>query len=124
MARHHEIGKLGEAAAASYLEREGYEVLAYNWRHRRMEIDLVACKDGVLIFVEVKTRQKNEFHSAERSINQKKKSLLAEAASVYMEQHGHDWELRFDIIVVLYRNETAYDIQHYEDAFFPGWDGF
>lgn len=47
-------GKMGETLAVSYLELTGYQLLERNWRHGRVEIDLIACKAGTLHFIEVK----------------------------------------------------------------------
>lgn len=121
MKKHIGLGKRGESIAAAYLVKEGYEVLEKNWRHRRAEIDLIARKDEVLVFVEVKTRSTAWLRRPEEAVTQAKQALLANAASVYMETIGHEWEIRFDIIGIIYHGATSYDLQHYEDAFFPGW---
>ena len=74
-----------------------------------------------MIFVEVKTRSNLGFKRLEDAVSTAKQGLLTNAASVYMEQVGHEWEIRFDIITILYSSQTAYDLQHLPDAFFPGW---
>ena len=55
------LGKRGEQLAVSFLEKKGYQILATNWRHRRAEIDIIAMDEDVLVFVEVKTRNNNNF---------------------------------------------------------------
>lgn len=54
MAAHNTLGKTGEDAAVAYLERNGYTINHRNWRKNRLELDIVAVKDGLLIVVEVK----------------------------------------------------------------------
>jgi len=54
--KNYEVGRLGEKIAAEFLAKKGYRILARNFRTRFGEIDLVAAKDGVLVFVEVKLK--------------------------------------------------------------------
>ncbi|MDX1940811.1 MAG: YraN family protein [Saprospiraceae bacterium] len=120
MARHNDTGKAGEQIAKTFLESKGYRILEANWRYRKAEIDLIA-KDGeTLIFTEVKTRSTDLFGKPEEAITPRKERLLADAASAYMEQIGHDWTIRFDVISIIYYNEQHYQIEHFQDAFFPG----
>lgn len=120
MALHNTIGKIGEQIAAEYLEREEYEILESNWRYRRAEIDLIVRKEEVLIFVEVKTRSTRTGEDPVMAVDEEKKTLVSHAAAEYQFQINHEWEIRFDIIVVLLDHENSFSIQHYEDAFFPG----
>jgi len=120
MAQHNETGKAGELAARRFLENKGYAMLESNWRFHRAEVDLIA-KDGkILVFVEVKTRSSDAFGKPEAFIDARKQRFLAEAASAYMEQIGHDWEIRFDVVSVLVKPGGETLLEHFEDAFFPG----
>ena len=120
MARHNDIGKLGESIASNYLLDEGYQLLETNWRFRRAEIDLIAKDGDILVFIEVKTRSSAAFGEPEEFVTPEKENLIAAAASAYMEAINHDWEIRFDIISILLKSEQSYSIKHLEDAFFPG----
>lgn len=120
MAKHLDIGKAGEMLARTFLETKGYRILETNWRWSRAEIDLIVKDGDTLVFVEVKTRSTDVFGKPEESITPRKERFLADAASVYMEQTGHDWAVRFDVIAIIYRSEQHYEIEHFEDAFFPG----
>ena len=120
MARHNELGKKGEELAEEFLKNKGYEILETNWRHRKAEIDIIAKHKDVLIFVEVKSRSNDHFGRPEAFVDQKKEELMADAASVYMEVIGHEWEVRFDIISILFHNDAYQSIDHFKDAFFPG----
>ena len=119
MAWNNILGKRGEQLAVSFLEKKEYQILETNWRHRRAEVDIIA-KDGVvLVFVEVKTRNNNHYGEPETAVDQKKEDLLASAGAAYMRKIAHDWEIRFDIISIIYKNEQSFTIKHFEDAFFP-----
>ena len=120
MAQHNELGQLGEQLAANFLQANGYTILARNWRVNRVEIDIIAELNDTLIFVEVKTRSSDFFGAPETAVTKRKKRLLAAAASAYMEQSGHDWAIRFDIISIVLQLGEAPKLEHFEDAFFPG----
>ena len=121
MAHHLDIGNLGESIARDYLISKGYEILETNWRFGRAEIDIIARKDGILIIIEVKSRSDNKFGKPESSISEKKRMLLADAATRYMEAINHEWEIRFDVIALIIKSPEVYTLDHYPDSFFPGW---
>jgi len=119
MAWNNILGKRGEQLATSFLEKKGFKILETNWRHRRAELDLIAMDGEVLVFVEVKTRNHNHHAEPEIAVNQKKQDLMASAGAAYMREINHDWEVRFDVIAVIYKNEKDFHITHFKDAFFP-----
>ncbi|WBM74005.1 YraN family protein [Saprospira grandis] len=121
MAKHHKIGILGEKMALEYLLKQGYQLKAKNWRYGRAEIDLIVFKKNVLIFVEVKTRKNATFGPPELAVTPKKQQLLFEAAAAYMHAQNYEEEIRFDVIAIQLSAHEA--IKHFEDAFFPIWDG-
>ncbi len=115
-----EIGRRGESIAVEFLENKGYRVVALNFRAGRGEIDIIAwANERLLVFVEVKTRSGDGFGGPEDAVGLKKQDLLARTAGIYMEQIDYDWEIRFDIIAILMKNEQVLEIRHIEDAFFP-----
>jgi len=119
-AAHIETGRLGEAAAVTYLEGKGWRVAERNWRAGRGEVDIIAwAHEQLLVFVEVKARSGDGFGGPEDAVNAKKQDLLARTAGLYMEHIGYDWEIRFDIVAVLMRGDVVREIRHVEDAFFP-----
>ena len=120
MANHLKTGEKGEALAREFIEQLGYIVQEQNWRYKRAEVDLIA-KDGeILVFVEVKTRSTAIFGEPALAVSAKKQQLLADAASAYMEAVDHHWEIRFDIVSIIL-SEDSFELEHYKDAFFPGW---
>ncbi len=80
-----EVGALGESIAAAHLERLGYTIRERNFRTREGEIDIVAEKDGTLVFVEVKARRSRACGTPEESITPRKKERLIALADAYME---------------------------------------
>ncbi|MCB9284810.1 MAG: YraN family protein [Lewinellaceae bacterium] len=120
MAEHHETGKRGEDLATDWLRKNEYEILEKNWRYSRAEVDIIARKNGTLIFLEVKTRRTEKFGHPAAFVTPRKRRFLADAAQEYMRQTGHDWAFRFDIISVLLVPGYLPKIEHFPDAFFPG----
>ncbi len=113
-----EIGRLGEKYARDHLISKGYAILESNWRFKRAEIDIICKMGDILVFVEVKTRTNLDYGAPEEFITKKKENFLIDAAQRYMEAVCHNWEVRFDIISVVLKNENLLAITHFEDAFF------
>ncbi|MBS1524222.1 MAG: YraN family protein [Bacteroidetes bacterium] len=123
MALHLDLGRKGESLAKTFLESAGYEILDENWTHGKCEVDLVAYKDGVIIFVEVKTRTGNSFGEPEDFVDKRKQRLLAVAADEYIYLMDHQGEVRFDIVSILFDRNADHTLKHIEDAFWPSPTG-
>lgn len=123
MAIQHEHGTWGEDLAVEYLRKEGYEVVARNWRFRRAEIDVIAKEKEVLVFVEVKARASLNFGRPEQMVGTEKQKLLIEAAMAYMRMTGYEWEIRFDIVAIHGQPGRVEGVELIRDAFFPGLGG-
>jgi putative endonuclease len=119
MAGHNILGTDGELLAKGYLEELGFEILEENWVFKKSEIDLIVYKDSTIIFVEVKTRRNNAFAEPEDFVSFEKRKHMALAADEYIHLMGHQYEIRFDIISVLFDNFGKPIIKHIEDAFWP-----
>lgn len=119
MARHNETGKSGEERAAEYLLARGYVVRDVNWRNGKYELDIVACKDNVLVVVEVKTRTSLEFMRPEEAVTPAKCRRIIDAADAYVRHFDLPHEVRFDVIALVKKPDDTYDVDHIEDAFFP-----
>jgi putative endonuclease len=117
MAQHNETGKQGEAAAVRFLQENGYEIVATNYRYQHAEIDLIAQKGKLLVFVEVKTRSNLGYGQPEEFVSYTKAKLVMKAAEHYV--FAHDWlhDIRFDIVAVTLVGADL-RIKHIEDAFF------
>lgn len=116
----HKHGELGEEYAAGFLTSKGYEILERNWRIGQYEIDLIVRKDGILIFVEVKTRSYDRSGGPEGAMTLQQWDRIAHAGGMYMREIDYDWEVRFDIVSVRLFRDGHYEIKHYRDVFFPG----
>lgn len=62
----------GESLAADYLRGRGFEILFKNVKHRRLEVDIIASKDGIIYFTEVKYRRSDYFGSPIEALDQRK----------------------------------------------------
>ncbi len=120
MAQHIKTGKKGEVLALEYIKNKRYKILETNWRYRRSEVDIIAMDQKTLVFIEVKTRSSDYFGKPEIAVTNRKKKLLVDAGTAYMQEVDHTWEIRFDIIAIVLRSENDIEIQHFIDAFFPG----
>jgi putative endonuclease len=118
MAEHNELGDKGEFLAVQYLEKQGYSILTRNWRTGKLEIDIIAQKDGFVVFVEVKTRVNNYMGEPEMAVTKKKQSQIIKAADAYFKETDCQLESRFDIISVILNSKTE-EIKHIEQAFYP-----
>lgn len=114
-----ERGRKGELIARKFLKTQGYQIIEQNWRFSHAEIDLIARKDGILVFVEVKTRSRSDFGQPTSFVSSRKEMLMADAAHEYLCRHDVRQEIRFDVIGVLLHGDQ-YEVEHISDAFFPG----
>ena len=116
MAQHNETGKQGETEAARYLQDKGYEIMARNFRYQHAEIDLVAKKEKLMVFVEVKTRTNLSFGNPEEFVSYTKAKLVMKAAEHYIFTHSWQFDVRFDILAItVVGNDMR--IKHVEAAF-------
>jgi putative endonuclease len=118
MPAHLDTGRRGEDLAAQLLQAKGYEIVARNFRAGRGEIDLIAKKEGLLVFVEVKTRTNLRFGMPEAAVSPRKAALITQAADEYL--FAADWHgnLRFDVVAVVLRPGQEPQVTHFEDAFY------
>ncbi|MDO8591534.1 MAG: YraN family protein [bacterium] len=85
-----EIGQSAETAVASHLAKDGYKILAQNWKTKICEIDIVARKDDVIYFIEVKYRTGAEQGSGLEHITPKKLNQIKFSARVWCQ--NNNWE--------------------------------
>ncbi len=110
-------GTLGEEKAVDYLEEKGYRILERNFRFDRGEIDIVAEENGVLVFIEVKTRHSQSFGNPEDAVTIAKRDQIRKVAEGYLFKNNIDGrDCRFDVVAIE-RSGSDIHIRHIENAF-------
>ncbi len=112
-----ETGSWGEKQAEKHLKKEkNFTIVGRNWRHRRDEVDLVGWDEGVLVFVEVRTRRAEALVAGFYSVKKDKKRGLRRVCKAYLsglaEAPKH---FRFDIVEVRYSSIEKFTVNHYEN---------
>ena len=96
-----EKGRQGEELVHQYLIEKGYMILDRNFRYQHREIDIIALKNDILVFVEVKVRNSDEYGQGLESITARKKRNIVSVARYYVERKGlQDHNVRFDVASV------------------------
>lgn len=122
MVPHQELGRQGEQLARAYFLKQYYEILEENWTQGKAEVDLIVYQDGVMVFVEVKTRSGTAFGQPEDFVDAAKQKQMQLAAEAYIQLMSHQGEVRFDIISILINGSAPPELKHIPDAFWPGQD--
>ena len=118
MAESHNLGKKGEDLAADHLINAGYKILFRNWKWGKHEIDIIADKKDLIVFIEVKTRTDDyQMHPLTAVTKEKQKSIIY-AADGYLQKNNIDKEGRFDVITII-KKVDSFEIDHIEGAFYP-----
>jgi putative endonuclease len=100
MARHNATGRKGEQLAVEWLKSKGYEILHVNWRYSHYEIDVVAVKDEMLHFIEVKTRRTENFGFPEEAVDDVKINRLLNAGEEFLEQNDGWKRIQYDVLAI------------------------
>ena len=111
------LGVFGEQYAARFLRKEGYEIWSANYKTNVGEIDIIAQKDGVVCFVEVKTRQAGGMFSPAEAVDLKKQENVKSSAANYINKYSVKNKVRYDIIEVLVNGSSLSEINHIKNAF-------
>lgn len=110
-----EMGTWGEDMASAYLREKGYVILERNWHSKHRDIDIIAQKDDVVVFVEVKTRHSQDFGSPAEAVNFKKQKNLLLSINSYLKYKNIEQSWRFDVIAIVGTVGQEYVIEHIED---------
>lgn len=111
-------GQLAENAAVQYLEKEGYRVLTRNFRTALGELDIIAEEVDYLVFVEVRSRNKKTYGLPQETVDWRKQAKIRRMANQYLKLKCA-WErnCRFDVVGVLFEDDTITSIELIKDAF-------
>jgi putative endonuclease len=101
LAPHIERGQWGEELAARWYLRNGYRVLARNWRCAAGEIDLVVGRRRLVVVCEVKARRTDAFGPATTAVGPVKQQRLRRLAAAWLHESGtHGVDVRFDVVAI------------------------
>lgn len=113
-----ELGKRGKDAAAMYLTRRGYEVLERDWECYAGSVDIIACDDDAVVFVEVRTAMSIAEGFPSENIDKEKRAAYEKTAAVYFA--GCDLTelvVRFDIMGIIALDGERVMVRHHINAF-------
>ena len=113
-----DLGRLGEEAAARFLSRCGYDIVARNWKCIAGEADIVARDGEAVVFVEVKTRTSCEMGMPSEAVSSAKRDRYERIAALFLRDYDVvDVPVRFDIVAVLSLGGDRALIRHHVNAF-------
>lgn len=113
------LGNTGEKVVALFLQNKNFKIIAQNYRTKLGEIDLIAQKDELIVFVEVKTRKK-EYFPISTVVTLGKQKKMGKTAKFFILQNNIDISekiCRFDVATVIF-DEQDFKIEYIENAFF------
>lgn len=112
-------GREAESAARRHLEGLGWRIVAANWRAGRLEIDLIAEADRMLVFVEVKSRREDRAYDPLAALRPAQKRRLVAASRYFLDRHpawgGH--YCRYDVVFLIRNPEGGSRLEHIENAY-------
>ena len=97
-----QIGNYGEDKACQFFIKKGYEILERNWRTRSGEIDIIAYKEEILVFIEVKTLPNGTVDMLQKVLNQQKFKRILKTSKRFLLNHREysNSYIRYDVIVI------------------------
>ena len=111
-------GKKGEELALNFLLKKGFKILELNFKSRYGEVDIIAQRDEILFFVEVKTRRNDNFGKPFEAVNIAKQKKIVGCALYYTKlRNATDKDLRFGVVSILLLSEENFEIEWIEDDF-------
>ncbi len=116
MATRQYTGKFGEKVARRYLRRQGYQLIALNWRCPAGEIDIIAyhLDRHCLVFAEVRARIGAKYGTAQESISPRKMAHWSGTANAFIDQYRVNFSMRCDFIC-LDKKRTVWELRHLRD---------
>ena len=112
-----QVGDDGENRAVSYLLSKGFAIIERNWRTKGGEVDIIAFKNDILVFVEVKTLPNGTPDMIQRELNNQKRERIIKTSKRFLLNHRQysNSYVRFDVIVI---DMPGFEpVYHIENAF-------
>lgn len=118
------LGDRGEALAVRYLKQQKYRILDTQHRNAYGEVDIIAKDGDWVVFVEVKTRSSTEAGRPLEAVDRRKQQRLTRIALAWLKQKKKLGQpARFDVISIVWRDDSGPELQHFKNAFEPIGDG-
>jgi putative endonuclease len=114
---HHYTGIKGETLAVAWLQQSGFTILHCNWRFARYETDIIGERDGIVHFIEVKTRRTTTFGLPEESVSRKKMKHMMRCAAAYQGKYPGWKRIQFDILSITLKEDETVEYFFIEDAY-------
>jgi putative endonuclease len=111
------IGVVGEKIASNFLLKNGYKLLNKNYRTKYGEIDLIALKNNVIHFIEVKTKTSNLPIYPYEAVNDKKITKIKHVINIYLKNMNYeDKKLSIDVFsIILDKDNEIKDLKIFEN---------
>jgi putative endonuclease len=117
MARHNDTGKTGESLALIWFEEKGYLIMHKNWRHKNLEVDIIASKNNMLHFIEVKATTTLRYGHPEDKISEKKIKNLINASEEFLFQNPQWQRIQFDVLSITMLKDKPIEYYLIEDIY-------
>lgn len=117
MASHNNTGKQGEQFAKTYFIEKGYKILFINWRYKQLEVDIIATHQGILHFIEVKTRSSSRFGYPEENVTPKKIRFLIDASAQFLYLYPQWQRIQFDVLSIIKPEDGQIEYFLIEDVY-------
>lgn len=117
MASHNDLGRYGEEIGKSFLEQKNFEILHINWKYSYYEIDIIASKNNVLHFIEVKTRRSEQFGLPEESVDKKKLKKMMNAAEEFLFRFPVWKRVQYDVLSISFVDSNEPEFFLIEDVY-------
>lgn len=113
------LGDRGERAAVRFLKRQGYRIIAKQYRNNYGEVDIIAQDGKVIVFVEVKTRTSRNDGQPFEAVDLRKQEKITRVALAWLKQYGRlEQPARLDVVSILWPDDKGKpQIQHFRNAF-------
>jgi putative endonuclease len=120
-AKNSNLGSYGEQLVVNWLIKNGFAIKEQNYRLKYGEIDLIACKDEVIAFIEVKLRKSHYFGLSQVITPSKQRKIIKAAKEYCAKNHFVNKVYRFDVALVEQKENGNFEINYIPNAFNEGY---